>query len=87
VNNCLMWKLQVEQTIQKCKSNLYLLYGLNNFSIYIPGNFFTMPFTLSHTDYCYSILGKCSNELLEIMLRFHKRAATDRKHHFFYSGT
>ena len=75
VDNNLTWKTQVEQTIKKCNSLLYLLLRIKCYlNIHVRKLFFN-SYILPHLDYCCTVWGNCSQHLLQEMMKFQKRAA------------
>ena len=75
VDQHLNWKFQVEQTIKKCNSYLYLLLRIKTFLNLHSRKLFFNAYILPHLDYCCTIWGNCSDKLSETILKFQKRAA------------
>ena len=75
VDNNLTWKTQVEQTIKKCNSLLYLLLRIKCFLNIQVRKLFFNSYILPHLDYCCTVWGNCSQRLLQEMIKFQKRAA------------
>ena len=71
----LNWKHHVEHTLKKCNSLLYLLLRIKKFLNIHSRNLFFNAYILPHIDYCCTIWGSCSQNLLDKMLKFQKRAA------------
>ena len=71
----LTWKNQVEQTLKKCNSLLYLLLRIKCFININVRKLFFNAYILPHLDYCCTIWGNTSKYLLNEMLKFQKRAA------------
>jgi len=75
IDHNLNWKVQVENTLKKCNSLLYLLLRIRFFiNVHVRKMFFN-AYILPHLDYCCTIWGNCSKELLNKMLKFQKRSA------------
>ena len=75
VDCTLRWRNQIEQTLKKCNSQLYLLLRIKQFlNIHMRKLFFN-AYILPHLDYCCTIWGNCSSELQNSMIKFQKRAA------------
>ena len=75
IDNTLNWSAQVEATIKKCNSLLFLLGRIKNFIDLPTRKLFFNAYILPHLDYCCTIWGNCSNELLHRIIKFQKRAA------------
>ena len=75
VDQNLNWKFQAEQVLKKCNTNLYLLLRIKAFLNLHSRKLFFNAYILPYLDYCCTIWGNCSNELLNIFLKFQKRAA------------
>ena len=75
IENTLNWSSHVDKTIKKCNSLLYLLGRIKIFLDLPTRKLFFNAYILPHLDYCNSIWGNCSNELLEKVVKFQKRAA------------
>jgi len=75
IDKHLSWKVHVENTLKKCNSLLYLLLRIRYFiNVHVRKLFFN-AYILPHLDYCCTIWGNCSKDLLDSMLKFQKRAA------------
>jgi hypothetical protein len=75
VDHTLNWKTQVKMTLNKCNSLLYLLLRIKQFlNVHVRKIFFN-EYILPHLDYCCTIWGNCSKELLNDLYKFQKRAA------------
>lgn len=75
VDQHLNWKQQVDNTLKKCNSYLYLLLRIKNFLSIPSRKLFFNAYILPHLDYCSTIWGNCNNDLLEKLHKFQKRAA------------
>ena len=75
IDNTLNWSAQVEATIKKCNSQLFLLGRIKNFIDIPTRKLFFNAYILPHLDYCSTIWGNCSNELLDRVIKLQKRAA------------
>jgi len=75
VDQHLNWKYQVEQTIKKCNSYLYLLLRIKSYLNLHSRKLFFNAYILPHLDYCCTIWGNCSDRLIEAVIKFQKRAA------------
>jgi len=75
VDNNLNWREQVEYTMKKCNTNLYLLLRIKSFLNLDSRKLFFNAYILPHIDYCCTIWGNCSQQLLDRVLKFQKRAA------------
>ena len=75
VDQNLNWKSQAEQVLKKCNSNLYLLLRIKAFLNLHSRKLFFNSYILPYMDYCCTIWGNCNNELLDVFLKFQKRAA------------
>ena len=71
----LNWKHHVEHTLKKCNSLLYLLLRIKKFLNIHSRKLFFNAYILPHIDYCCTIWGSCSQNLLDKMLKFQKHAA------------
>jgi hypothetical protein len=75
VDNNLIWKTQIQKTIGKCNSKLYLLLRIKQYIDLHSWKLFFNAYILPHLDYCCTISGNCSSELLSQIIIFQKRAA------------
>lgn len=75
IDNTLNWSAQIEATIKKCNSQLFLLGRIKNFIDIPTRKLFFNAYILPHLDYCSTIWGNCSNELLDRIIKLQKRAA------------
>ena len=76
VDSSLNWSSQVEATLKKCNSLLYLLGRIKILSeLDHPQTLFQCIHILPHLDYCCTIWGNCNNNLLDKLIKFQKRAA------------
>jgi hypothetical protein len=75
VDNKLKWQTQIEKTIKKCNSQLYLLLRIKQYLDLHSRKLFFNAYVLPHLDYCCTIWGNSSNELIAEMIKFQKRAA------------
>ena len=75
IDNTLNWSSQVDATIKKCNSLLFLLGRIKIYLDIPTRKLFFNSYILPHLDYCNSIWGNCSNELSDKIIKFQKRAA------------
>ena len=75
IDNTLNWSAQVDATIKKCNSLLFLLCRIKIYLDIPTRKLYFNSYILPHLDYCNSIWGNCSNELLDKIIKFQKRAA------------
>ena len=75
VDQHLTWKYQVEKTIKKCNSMLYLLLRIKFFLDIHSRKLFYNAYILPHLDYCSTIWGNCSDHLKNELIKIQKRAA------------
>jgi hypothetical protein len=75
VDKNLKWKTQIQNTIKKCNSQLYLLLRIKQYLDLHSRKLFFNAYILPHIDYCCTIWGNCSSELLSQIVNFQKRAA------------
>jgi hypothetical protein len=68
-------KTQIQKTIRKCNSQLYLLLRIKQYLDLQSRKLFFNAYILPHLDYCCTIWGHCSSELLSQIIKFQKRAA------------
>ena len=71
----LNWSAQVEATLKKCNSLLYLLGRIKSFLNLSTHKLYFNAYILPHFDYCGTIWGNCNNYLLDKPIKFQKRAA------------
>ena len=75
IDNTLNWSAQVDATIKKCNSLLYL-FGRIKIYLDIPTRkLYFNAYILPHLEYCNSIWGNCSGELIDKLIKFQKKAA------------
>ena len=75
IDNTLSWTSQVENTIKKCNSLLYLLSRIKYYlSIPIRKPFYN-AYILPHLNYCCTVWGIASSDLLDSVIKFQKPAA------------
>ena len=75
LDSTLSWITQVDKTIKKCNSLLFLL-GRIKYFLNIPSRqLFFNAYILPHIDYCCTIWGNCNTDLQNRLLKFQKRAA------------
>ena len=75
IDNDLSWTTQIENTIKKCNTLLYLLRRIKCYlSIHVRKLFYN-AYVLPHLDYCCTIWGNANSELMESVIKFQKRAA------------
>ena len=75
VDKNLKWKTQIQNIIKKCNSQLYLLLRIKQYLDLHSRKLFFNAYILPHIDYCCTIWGNCSSELLSQIVNFQKRAA------------
>ena len=75
VDNNLKWKTHIQTTIKKCNAQLYLLLRIKQYLDLHSRKLFFNSYILPHLDYCCTVWGNCSNELLSDIIKFQKRAA------------
>ena len=75
VDNSLKWSAQVEATLKKCNSLLYLLGRIKIYLDLHSRELFFNAYILPHLDYCSTIWGNCSTTDTDRVIRFQKRAA------------
>ena len=75
IDNTLNWSSQVDATIKKCNSLLFLLGRIKIYLDIPTRKLYFNAYILPHLEYCNSIWGNCSDELLEKLIKFQKRAA------------
>ena len=69
------WSAQVEATLKKCNSLLYLLGRIKTFLNLSTRKLYFSAYILPHLDYCCTSWGNCNNYLLDKLIKFQKRAA------------
>ena len=75
IDNDLSWTTQIENTIKKCNTLLYLLRRIKCYlSIHVRKLFYN-AYVLPHLDYCCTIWGNANSDLMESIIKFQKRAA------------
>ena len=75
VDNSLKWSAQVEATLKKCNSLLYLLGRIKIYLDLYSCKLFFNAYILPHLDYCSTIWGNCSTTDIDRVIKFQKRAA------------
>ena len=75
IDNTLSWTSQVENTIKKCNSLLYLLNRIKRYLSIPIRKLFYNAYILPHLDYCCTVWGNASSDLLDSVIKFQKRAA------------
>ena len=76
-DNVLCWTTQIEDTIKKCNSLLYLLGRIKCYLSTIPvRKLFYNAYILSHLDYCCTIWGNANLNLMDAVVKFQKKAAS-----------
>lgn len=75
IDNTLSWQSQVEKTIKKCNSLLYLLRRIKGYISIEIRKLFYNAYILPHLDYCCSIWGNTNEDLINNIVKFQKRAA------------
>ena len=66
---------EVEATLKKCNSLLYLLGWIKTFLNLSTRKLYFSAYILPHLDYCCTIWGNCNNYLLDKLIKFQKWAA------------
>ena len=64
-----------ESTLKKCKSLLFLLNRIKKYLNIPTRKLFYNAYILPHLDYCCSVRGNASTELMTSIIKFQKRAA------------
>ena len=75
VDSSLNWSSQVEATLKKGNSLLYLLGRIKIYLNSSTRKLYFNAYILPHIDYCCTIWGNCNNNLLDKLIKFQKRAA------------
>ena len=75
IDSTLNWAAQVDATLKKCNSLLYLLGRIKTYLDTPTRKLYFNAYILPHLDYCNTIWGNCSNELIDKIIKFQKRAA------------
>lgn len=75
VDNNLKWKTQVDKTLKKCNTQLYLLLRIKQYLDVNARKLFFNAYILPHLDYCCTVWGNCNNEQILDIIKFQKRAA------------
>ena len=75
VDNSLKWSAQVEATLNKCNSLLYLLGCIKIYLELYYCKLFFNAYILSHLDYCSTFWGNSSTIDTDRVVKFYKRAA------------
>ena len=75
VDQNLSWKMQVEQALKKCNTQLYLLLRIKHFLNLATRKLFFNAYILPQLDYCCTIWGNCGDDLLNKVVKLQKRAA------------
>lgn len=75
IDNSLSWAVQVENTIKKCNSLLFLLERIKRYLSIHTRKLFFNAYVLPHIDYCCTVWGDTSNHLNDSMVKLQKRAA------------
>lgn len=75
IDSTLSWTYQVEATIKKCNSLLFLLNRIKQYLSIPVRKLFYNAYILPHLDYCCTIWGNANIELLNTVVKFQKRAA------------
>ena len=75
IDNSLSWTAQVENTIKKCHSLLYLLNRIKHYLPITTRKLFFNAYVLPHIDYCCTVWGNISSNLTDSMIKLQKRAA------------
>ena len=75
IDDTLNFKMHIHHTLKKCNSFLYLLLRIKCFLDLNTRKLFFNAYILPHLDYCSSLWGNTTNETLDQLLKFQKRAA------------
>ena len=75
VDNTLSWAVQVESTIKKCNSLIYLVNRIKQFLSVHDIKMYYNAYILSHLDYCCIIWGNANTELKNSVVKIQKRTA------------
>ena len=75
IDNLLSWTVQVENTIKKCNSLLYLLNRIQHYLPITTRKLFFNAYVLPHIDYCCTVWGNINSNLTDSMIKLQKRAA------------
>ena len=75
VDSSLNWSEQIDKTIKKCNSLLFLLGRIKVFLSIPNRKLFYNAYILPHIDYCCTIWGNCSKDLTDQIIKFQKKAA------------
>ena len=75
IDNVLSWTTQIEDTIKKCNTLLYLLGRIKCYLSIPVRKLFYNAYILPHLDYCCTIWGNANLDLLDSLVKFQKRAA------------
>ena len=75
IDNVLSWSTQIENTIKKCNTLLYLLSRIKCYLSIPVRKLFYNAYILPQLDYCCTIWGNANEELMETVIKFQKRAA------------
>ena len=75
IDNSLSWTVQIENTIKKCNSLLYLLNRIKHYLPITTRKLFFNAYVLPHVDYCCTVWGNISSNLTDSMIKLQKRAA------------
>ena len=75
IDSSLNWSSQVEATLKKYNSLLYLLGRIKTYLNLSIRKLYFNAYILPHLDYCCTIWGNCYNNLLDKLIKFQKRAA------------
>ena len=74
IDNTFKWSAQVEATLKKCNSLLFLLGRIKLYLDIPTQKLFFNAYGLPHLDNCSTIWGNCNNELLDRIIKLQKRA-------------
>ena len=75
IDNTLKWSAQVEATLKKCNSLLYLLSRIKVYLNLHSRKLFFNAYILPHIDYCSTVWGNCKAADIDRVIKFQKRAA------------
>ena len=75
IDNSLSWTVQVENTIKKCNSLLYLLNRIKHYLPIPTRKIFFNANVLPYIDYCCTVWGNISSNLTDSMIKLQERAA------------
>ena len=75
IYNVLSWTTQIEDTIKKCNSLLYLLGRIKCYLSIPVRKLFYNAYILPHLDYCCTIWGNANLNLMDSLVKFQKTSS------------